>query len=181
MLQLHKEIAALARRAKKAGMLAGVRLNATSDIPWHRVAYTGPDGTRHRNVMSAFPDVSFYDYTKRPPKASDVFPANYHLTFSLAENNDRDAITALCNGMNVAAVFAVKRGQPLPPLMGVDTKGKLVATDEAGPFGSTVRVIDGDLHDYRPADGKHPLGVIVGLRAKGKAIHDASGFVRPAS
>jgi hypothetical protein len=40
-----------------------------------------------------------------------------------------------------------------------------------------ARVIDGDEHDYRPADDK---GVIVGLRAKGKAIKDKSGFVRNA-
>jgi hypothetical protein len=36
-------------------------------------------------------------------------------------------------------------------------------------------VIDGDLHDYRPLDES---GVIVGLRAKGQAMSDKSGFVR---
>lgn len=36
-------------------------------------------------------------------------------------------------------------------------------------------MIDGDLSDYRPGD---PSPCIVGLRAKGDAIGDASGFVR---
>jgi hypothetical protein len=35
-------------------------------------------------------------------------------------------------------------------------------------------VIDGDLHDLRFLD---PHGVIVGLKAKGKAVYDQSGFV----
>jgi len=39
-------------------------------------------------------------------------------------------------------------------------------------------VIDGDLSDYRVND---PVGVLIGLRAKGKAIGDKSGFVRPAA
>jgi hypothetical protein len=37
-----------------------------------------------------------------------------------------------------------------------------------------IQVIDGDLHDLRFLDEK---GVIVGLRAKGKAVYDRSGFV----
>ena len=43
--------------------------------------------------------------------------------------------------------------------------------------GVTKPVIDGDLTDYRPDDVK---GCIVGLRAKGDARGDTSGFVRPA-
>jgi hypothetical protein len=35
-------------------------------------------------------------------------------------------------------------------------------------------VIDGDVHDFRFLD---PQGVVVGLRAKGTAIRDTSGFV----
>ena len=37
-----------------------------------------------------------------------------------------------------------------------------------------VRVIDGDKYDMRFKD---PKNVIVGLKAKGKAKHDCSGFV----
>ena len=35
-------------------------------------------------------------------------PANYHLTFSLADGNDAASIAAIDNGMNVAAVFRTK-------------------------------------------------------------------------
>jgi len=41
--------------------------------------------------------------------------------------------------------------------------------------------IDGDAHDYRPADGDRRGnirgGLIVALKAKGDAKHDTSGFV----
>jgi hypothetical protein len=106
-------------------------------------------------------------------------PANYHLTFSLAEGNDAQALDALDNGMNVAAVFAVPRGKPLPATY------RLSAFPEsphaiARTVGRTFPVIDGDEHDFRPIDGRGPdgRGVIVGLRAKGDAKGDASGFVR---
>jgi hypothetical protein len=55
-------------------------------------------------------------------------------------------------------VFHVKKGQPLPRLW----DGKIV--------------IDGDEHDARSDD---PANVIIGLRAKGQAIKDKSGFVVP--
>lgn len=149
------EIAALVRKAKKAGMVPAVRLNATSDIPWERVRFAY-NGEQYANIMDLFPDVQFYDYTKRPNRK---VPANYHLTFSLAEGNDDQAHEALNNGFNVAVVFNTKRGQPLPAGMWLR------------------EVIDGDETDYRPSD---PRGVIVGLRAKGDAIGDTSGFVRAA-
>jgi hypothetical protein len=60
-------------------------------------------------------------------------------------------------GTNVAVVFDTVRGHALPATY-------------AG-----VRVVDGDLSDSRWAD---EVGVIVGLRAKGAAIGDRSGFVR---
>jgi len=44
--------------------------------------------------------------------------------------------------------------------------------------GKVFEVIDGDKSDYRPEDIQ---GVIVGLRAKGDAIGDSSGFVRKAN
>ena len=163
MLQLHREIEAHMRKAKRMRMKPGIRLNATSDIPWHRVAYVGPDGRKWANVMAAFPRVAFYDYTKRTPRKGDIIPPNYHLTFSLAEDNDKAAQDALLRGVNVAVVFDTKRGQPLPThFMGQP-------------------VLDGDDHDFRPADGRYAVGVIVGLRAKGQAIGDRSGFVRHAA
>lgn len=154
MLALVREIAKHSRKAEQLGMVCGVRLNATSDIRWETIPVFGA-----RNVMELFPETSFYDYSKIANRRN--LPSNYRLTFSLAENNDLQALAALANGMNVAVAFNVRRGQPLPASFSL--------------LGKSVPVIDGDVHDYRPAD---PRGVIVGLRAKGRAIGDASGFVR---
>ena len=111
----------------------------------------GVDGAR--NVMELFPDVQFYDYTKLSNRKD--LPTNYKLTFSLAENNDIQAWAAASAGLNVAAVF----------------RGKLPTTF----MGRTV--INGDDSDLRFLD---PVGVVVGLRAKGKAKKDQTGFVRAA-
>lgn len=159
------EIAALVRKAEKAGMLPAIRLNATSDITWERVRFTH-NGKQYANLMEYFPDVQFYDYTKRANRKG--IPSNYHVTFSLAEGNDTQAIEALNNGLNVAVVFNVKRGQPLPDNFSIY---------RPSGAGLNTLVIDGDETDFRPSD---PRGVIVGLRAKGDAIGDTSGFVRAA-
>ena len=154
MSALISEIAALESKAQRAGMICGVRLNATSDIPFERVKIKHL-GKTYDNIMQLFPAVQFYDYTKRPNRRN--LPSNYHLTFSLAEDNDIDALQALKNSINVAAVFRTKRGHALPKVF------------------MNRPVIDGDLHDYRPFDES---GVVVGLRAKGQAMSDQSGFVR---
>jgi hypothetical protein len=109
--------------------------------------------------MRAFPDVTFYDYTKvAKRRRAKGFPANYHLTFSLSEDNDRLAYLEANEGSNVAVVFDVRKGAPLPD------------TFAGRP------VIDGDISDMRFKD---PRGVIVGLRAKGsRGKSDTSGFVR---
>lgn len=158
MVALASEIARVRDKARRMGLKCGIRLNATSDIPWERVPVT-IGRTTYANLMAAFPTVQFYDYTKRHNRRD--LPRNYHLTYSLAENNDAHALAAIANGMNVAAVFNVKRGKALPQGFAIN--------------GIVWPVIDGDEHDYRPADGAQ---VIVGLRAKGQAIGDASGFVR---
>lgn len=140
---LVKDISKLEDKAKSLSLRCGVRLNATSDIPWEI----------HRSIlMDAFPDVQYYDYTKRNNRKN--LPKNYHLTFSLAEDNLSRALKAIKNGMNVAVVFRTK-----------DFPEKFLG----------LPVINGDKHDYRPAD---PKGCIVGLAAKGKARKDTSGFVQ---
>lgn len=108
-----------------------------------------------RDIARRFPDVQFYDYTKLPRPWARTLP-NYHLTFSRSESNARDCADALTSGVNVAVVFSTRRGQALP------------ATWNGRP------VIDGDTSDLRFLD---PRGVIVGLRAKGRAKRDTSGFV----
>jgi hypothetical protein len=149
MVALIKEIEALVRKAKRQGLTPVVRLNGSSDIPWERVPVNGAD-----NIMALFPAITFYDYTKRHNRRE--LPHNYSLTYSLAEDNDARAAKAYRNGMNVAAVFF-----------------DVPATFRLGD--TLVPVIDGDASDLRFRD---PNGVVVGLKAKGDAKKDASGFVR---
>lgn len=167
MAVLTFEIAAHVRRAEREGMAPAVRLNATSDLPWERVRVT-VDGTEHASIMDAFPGVSFYDYTKVTKRAvawaEGRMPANYHLTFSRAEDNDAAVRAVLAAGGNVSMVVAVEPGQR--------TIFDMSHTIHHAGFDAPVT--DGDLHDYRPAD---PKGCIVALRAKGDARQDRSGFV----
>jgi hypothetical protein len=103
-----------------------------------------------KNIFQMFPNVQFYDYTKVNNRKVAHIP-NYHLTFSKADGNDMDVRLALSNGMNVAAVF-----------------------HEVPESYLGRKVINGDETDLRFLD---PKGVIVGLKAKGKAKKDTSGFV----
>lgn len=150
MLLLEKEIETHIRRAVKNGFVPTVRLNGTSDIPWENISYVGSDGKKHKSIIHRFPKIQFYDYTKRPSRKNA--PKNYHLTFSLAEDNDKLAKRAASNGMNIAVVF-----------------------DELPDKFWSMKVVDGDDTDLRFKDGKNK---VVGLKAKGKAKKDNSGFVR---
>lgn len=142
MAQLRKEIEAHVRKMEKMGLRPAVRLNATSDIPWERV---------RGNPIEDMPHVQFYDYTAIPNRN---VPANYHLTFSLKENNEEAARKALQSDLNLAVVFPT--------------------SDLPDAFWG-LPVVDGDLSDFRPGD---PKPCIVGLKAKGKkAIRDQSGFI----
>lgn len=103
-----------------------------------------------QTVFELFPEAQFYDYTKILGRRTAQYP-NYHLTFSRAENNDADVMKAIQKGMNVAVVF-----QEMPETY------------------LGLPVVSGDEDDLRFLD---PKGVIVGLRAKGRARRDTSGFV----
>lgn len=157
------EIAEHLTKAQKANMDAAFRLNGTSDIAWeiktfvpyNEVASMLGVPIQATTIIDLFPTTTFYDYTAIRRKGQ--VPENYHLTFSLKEHNLNDAMAVLTEGMNVAAVFF----------------DDLPETYLGRP------VIDGDEHDYRPAD---PEGVIVGLKAKGvKGRSDTTGFVRDKS
>jgi hypothetical protein len=144
--QLAKDISALARAAERKGMSPCVRLNGTSDLPWHSKKYGA--------LMTKFPDVQFYDYTKNwktMQQAGDI--PNYHLTFSYTGRNKNKSMKVLEGGDNIAAVF---RDEHFPKeLWGYD-------------------VIPGDETDLRFLD---PAPCIVGLKAKGAAKRINSSFV----
>jgi hypothetical protein len=125
-------------------------------IPCVRINGTSDLWKLAKQMALEFPEVQFYDYTKLPKPWQRQLP-NYALTFSRSENNEADCLAALEHGVNVSVVFQVKRGRSLPQTW------------------HGYRVIDGDLHDLRFLD---PKGVVVGLRAKGPAKHDTSGFVQ---
>lgn len=147
LVQLRKDITALVARAKREKLIPCVRVNGTSDLPWLAHA-----------MAREFPDVQFYDYTKLPRPWQRMRP-NYHITFSLSESNESAALDALSHGVNVAVVFDVKRGKPLPETW----HGR--------------HVVDGDSHDLRFLDA-HRFGLVIGLRAKGMAKKDVHGFVQ---
>ena len=154
VLEMHKHIGSAAKQQLEPAF----RLNGTSDIRWESVRFKlwgwvkertgmGVEGLRTVTLFELLPDIQFYDYTKLHNRKN--VPDNYHLTFSLNETNQEFATKT---PLNVAVVFA----------------GKMPDEYLGRP------VIDGDEHDYRPDDDQ---GVVVGLKAKGKARADDSGFV----
>lgn len=151
MADVVKSIELVIKKAHKIGFLPCIRMNGSSDIAWEGIACER-DGVPYKNLMLAFPDVQFVDYTKNHARLKRELPKNYHLTLSRHEKNETIALNAVKNGSNVAIVFA-----SVP----MTYKG--------------LPVIDGDQHDLRHLD---PKGVIVGLTPKGrKAKKDTSGFV----
>jgi len=105
-----------------------------------------------KTIFELFPNVQFYDYTKIPTRKTKHIP-NYHLTWSYSEANQKYADRFSDVEHNKAVVFNTKT---LPS------------------FFKGLKVIDGDTHDMRFLDEDN---VVVGLRAKGKAKTDTSGFV----
>lgn len=156
MAQLHREIRQLAKKAAKLGLEPAVRLNGTSDIDWENIGFTTLDGEYFNNLFEANPDIQFYDYTKRFKRLESTRSIpNYSLTFSRAETklSHQQSLQALEMGFDVSVVF-----------------------DELPNVWMGYRVIDGDANDirfWRQADGP----VVVGLKQKGDAKHDQTGFV----
>lgn len=167
MEDLARDIAAVRRKAQREGLRPAIRLNGTSDQPWEAFPVT-VDGVEYRNLMEAYPDVQFYDYSKGVTRVlrslhtapgGDKWPANYHLTYSYNESPHAaiDASRVLAAGGNVSAVF---RHKPLPQRFTI--------------LGTSYPVVDATKHDVRYLD---PAGSIAGLSALGTAVNDTSGFV----
>jgi hypothetical protein len=131
---IKKDITALIKKAKKKGMLPCVRLNGTSDIPWHNM-----------DIMQKFPEVPFYDYTPNRARMLDYLdgklPSNYSLTFSRKEDNEGACEEIMERGGNVAAVFKTMpktwKGAPCfdgdqSDLRFLDPKGSVIALKAKG-------------------------------------------------
>lgn len=143
-IDLAREIGRHTIRAHRLGLVPCVRLNGTSDVAFHRLI---PE-----IITAAQADgVTFYDYTKRP--TPDAAAHGIDLTYSYPGGNGAAARRYLDAGQRVAVVFATRKGCELP-------------SEWVAPWGDAYPVTDGDTHDLRFTD---PGGVIVGLRAKGRA------------
>ena len=143
--KLRKEINAFIKKAKSKGLVPCIRLNGTSDISWEN---TG--------LIDEFKSTQWYDYTKVYKRAlkfvNGTLPKNYHITYSLNEDNKKQAFDILKKGGNISVVFR----KSLPKkFMG-------------------YKIVNADLNDLRFLDGHN---IIAGLVAKGKAKNDFSGFV----
>jgi hypothetical protein len=155
--QLEREIKRHLRRAEAADLTPCIRLNGTSDLRWETLAARG--GT---TILDRFPGLTFYDYTKRTDRRD--LPPNYTLTFSLAETAKSwdDHLAALDLGLSVAVVLSGAGDSVRPRPFPAEWNGR--------------QLVDGDLSDLRFLD---PPSAYVGLRAKGRAKTDQTGFVYP--
>ena len=159
METLYSDCKSLIAKAKRAGLLPCIRLNGTSDLAFHRL--TVP--SQGKTLMECFLDVPFYDYTTSVKKALDnakgLHPQNYTVVFSRdSQSNETECKQVLSAGANVAVVF----------------RDSLPSVFWHRP------VLNGDATDLRFLDrrakaGRH--GYVIGLRAKGAAKRDTSGFV----
>lgn len=146
-IQLYSEILKLSHKAIKQDKTIAIRLNGTSDID--HIAYIKKyTGT----IVYDLPNLVFYDYTKSIHHINKYIGTPYKLTFSRSECNDNTALDVLHNGGNVAVVFS----------------------NELPKYWNGYKVIDGDESDLRYFD---ETNVVVGLKAKGDAKKDTSGFV----
>ena len=145
LTQLRKEISNHIKNCEKKGFIPCIRLNGTSDISWENY-----------DIIQAFPNVQFYDYTKIYKRAlkyvNGQYPSNYHITYSLNEDNKKEAFEILKLRGNISAVFR-----------------KYLPKTYQG-----YTVINADDTDLRFTDDNN---VIAGLVAKGQAKKDYSGFV----
>lgn len=174
LAELVKDVEALLRKSERDGLTPAVRLNGTSDLRWETMPVTR-NGVEYPHIFAAFPDLTFYDYTKLTNRRIEGIP-NYSLTFSLADGNMADAIDALRSGINVATVV---RDPANPGRRKLNLPQVWVARDEHGRAirKSIALTIDGDESDLRFLDPQGKRGRWVMLRAKGRAVKDTSGFV----
>lgn len=146
--QLAKEILSEVAKARKKGEKVAFRLNGTSDLDFVYLLkkYAALD------IADLYPVAVFYDYTKILGKVKKYLDyRNYFVTFSRAEDNEAEALEALALGANVSAVFS-----PALP----DTW-------------QNHKVIDGDKSDLIMIYNR---GVVLGLKAKGRAKTDKTNF-----
>lgn len=140
--KLDAEITAIENKKKHQTTenIPTIRLNGTSDIPFEKFKIR-----EGKNIFELHPTVQFYDYTKNYIRFEKEQAPNYHLTFSMSENNKDKSLELLAKGHNVAMVFGIKNESELP-------------SEYLG-----YKVVNGDESDLRFLDEQN---VIVGLKYK---------------
>jgi len=169
MMQLYNEIQKIVRLhdAVENGVTLGkkdnvirykdfaIRLNGSADISFETIKVVD-----NKNIFELFPNVQFYDYTKKENRMYTNASSNYHLTFSRSESNYKAVLRVLKSGGNVAVVFGINKSKELPKeYLGYE-------------------VVNGDETDLRFLD---KTNVIVGVRYKnvvsvGNAIRNVTKF-----
>ncbi len=166
---LDHELGQHVKSAKKKGMIPGVRLNVTSDIPYEKFA--GKMFKRHS-------EASFYDYTKVHQRVmgqgKESHPANYHLSLSHTgtgheESNDKHVVKALEAGHVVAMVHQRGKGTPEP------THVEDVKSGKRYPIANGDK--DDNTFDRHTTLGvPKTQGVVSGLKLKGVSNDRAGHF-----
>jgi hypothetical protein len=165
LFDMIRDIRAAIRRADRMNFAPAFRLNLTSDLRWEAIRIpasigsTEPLANYYPNIMTMFPEVQFYDYTKHPSRKLEGKTAgNYDLTYSFSAVTPKPiSIKGLQNPANrrTAVVF--------------DKRENIPESFRGWP------VVDGDDTDVRHIE---PARVVVALYAKGRARSDTSGFVQ---
>ena len=132
LAQLRKELGNLEKYAVKQDKQPVVRLNVLSDVAWEQ-----------HNIPQEFPNIFFYDYTKRADRINRT-PFNYRLMFSYSAAPKYKKQVRIALGTNVPIAVVFRNGLPSEFL------GR--------------EVIDGDKSDLENLKAR---GKIVGLRLKG--------------
>jgi hypothetical protein len=147
--QLAKEINKIAIKSKLLDQKFALRLNTLSDVDfvYQLKKYADLDLLND----DKYKNIIVYDYTAILGKVKKYLGTRYHLTLSRKEDNEQDIMETLNMGGNVAIVF-----KELPKTY----KG--------------FKVVDGDKTDLEMTKYKN---VVLGLKAKGDAKKDTSGFV----
>lgn len=159
--QLILEIEFLRIRAKRENKQIAIRLNGTSDIDflflfkkYHNWDYE--EKAENPNAVIPQSGIYFYDYTPNKAKYFRYQWSKYSLIFSRKEDNEQEVKEVLSKNGKVSAVF-------------LDTERRAYKGYE---------VHDGDERDDLIIDlANVPHGLIIGLKAKGKAKKDTTGFV----
>jgi len=141
---LIREVTNGVKLAAKTGKALAFRLNCYSDIPFENVKLAGTG----KNVFELFPNVQFYDYTKRAERDYALRGKwnNYHMSFSFDGSNYDDVVHVMHHYPWVNIIIVISKDDDFP-------------TEYFGR-----KTFDADKTDYRFQD---PTGQVGVLRIKG--------------